>query len=262
MKVDKPLVVFDLETTGTWVEKDKIVEIGIIKLMPDGTKEQYLKRVNPGISIPVNVSRIIDIVDEDVKDAPSFKDIAEEVLSFIGTADLGGFNLKRFDIPILERELAVAGFSFHWKDRQIYDAQTVYHIHEKRDLTAAYRFYCDKPLENAHSAMDDALATAEIFKAQVEKYGDAEKGVVSLIDFDYEKNEAFFDKERKFRWWDGELYPSFGKFSKKNVKQIAKEDKSYFSWIIRSAFSDEVKALAMKCLNGDFPEPPDFEEKT
>jgi DNA polymerase-3 subunit epsilon len=257
MKVDKPLVVFDLETTGTWVKKDKIVEIGMIKLMPDGTQEKYLKRVNPGIPIPVIVTRIIGITDEDVKDAPSFKDIIEEVLAFIKDTDFGGFNIKRFDLPLLERECYEAGFTFSWKDRQIYDAQTVYHIHEKRDLTAAYKFYCDKPLDNAHSAMGDAEATAEIFKAQIAKYGDVEKGMVSLRDFDYEKNEAFYDKERKFRWWNGELYPSFGKHDNKTVKQILQQDRGYLKWMFESDFSNEVKSLIQNLFDGKFPEPPE-----
>jgi len=255
MKVDKPLVVFDLETTGTWVEKDKVVEIGMIKIMPDGTQQQYLKRVNPGIPIPVNVSRIIDITDEDVKDAPTFKDLAQEILDFIGSSDLGGFNVERFDLPMLEREFFEAGISFQWKDRVIYDAQKIYHIHEKRDLTAAYKFYCNKPLDNAHSAMGDAQATAEIFEEQISKYGNVEGGIGSLRDIDYEKNESFFDKERKFRWWNGELYPSFGKYSKKNVKEIFIENKSYFEWITRSDFSDEIKALAKNILKGEFPKP-------
>ena len=254
MKVDKPLVVFDLETTGTWVQKDKIVEIGMIKLMPDGTQEQYLKRVNPGMPIPATVSRIIGITDVDVKDAPAFKELAQEVLDFIGTSDVGGFNVKRFDLPMLEREMFEAGLRFYCEEERIYDAQTIYHIHEKRDLTAAYKFYCDKPLDNAHSAMGDAQATAEIFAAQIKQYGDAEEGIESLRDFDYEKNDAFFDKERKFRWWNGELYPSFGKYSNKNVKQICIENKSYFEWIIRSDFSDEIKELANNILHGKFPE--------
>ena len=115
MKLTKPLVIFDLETTGTWVTKDKIVEIGMIRLMPDGSREDYIKRVNPGIPIPPNVSRIINITNEDVKNEPPFKDIAKEVLEFIGDADLGGFNIQRFDIPILEREIFEAGLTFHYQ---------------------------------------------------------------------------------------------------------------------------------------------------
>lgn len=256
MKISKPLVIFDLETTGTWVGKDKIVEIGMIKLFPDGRRQEYIKRTNPGISIPPNVSRIINIRDEDVKDAPPFKDIAKEVLEFIGDFDLGGFNIQRFDIPILEREFVEAGLSFHWKDRDIYDAQKIYHIHEKRDLTAAYQLYCKKGLHSAHSALGDAEATVEILDAQIAKYGAEEKGIESLKDFEYERSSNYFDMERKFCWWNGELYPTFGKYGrKKHIKDILKGDRKYLEWILTKDFSDEIKTLITNVLNGVFPTP-------
>ena len=139
MKISRPLVVFDLETTGTWVEKDKIVEIGMIKLLVDGTTESYVKRVNPGIPIPAYISSLINISDSDIKDSPRFRDIAEEVLNFIEKADLGGFNIERFDLPILQREIALSGLKFDWSDRVIYDAQKIFHVNERRDLVAACR---------------------------------------------------------------------------------------------------------------------------
>ena len=123
MKLTRPLVVLDLETTGTWVEKDRIVEIGMIRIEPDGTERKYLKRVNPGMPIPPNVTRIINITDADVSDAPRFKMIAREAFEFIGDADLAGFNILRFDLPLLEREFYDAGISFNWRDRSAYDAQ-------------------------------------------------------------------------------------------------------------------------------------------
>jgi DNA polymerase III subunit epsilon len=258
MKLQKPLVVFDLETTGTWVERDKIVEIGMVRISADGTRGDYVKRVNPGIPIPVNVSRIIDITSDDVKDAPPFKEIAKEVMEFIGDSDLGGFNIQRFDLPVLEREFLEAGLSFHWKDRDIYDAQKVYHIHEKRDLVAAYKLYCDKDLTNAHTALGDAEATLEILNAQIKRYGKEEGGIESLRDFDYEQSSAYFDTERKFCWWNGNLYPAFGKYRrKKHIKDIAKKDRPYLEWIAGADFSSEVKLLAADALNNKFPKPPD-----
>ena len=251
-------MIFDLETTGTWIEKDKIVEIGIVKLLPDGSRETYLKRVNPGIPIPPNVSRIIDIVDDDVKDAPKFKEIAKEVLEFIGDCDIGGFNILRFDLPVLEREFLEAGFNFHWNKRNIYDAQKVYHIHEKRDLTAAYKLYCNKDINNAHSALGDAEATVDVLQAQIEKYGEADKGIGSLKDFDYENLSAYFDKERKFCWWNGELYPTFGKYRrKKHIKQIAEKDPAYLEWILTSDFSEEIKTMIKKVFRGEYPQIPE-----
>jgi len=254
MKLSRPLVVFDLETTGTWVEKDRIVEIGMIKMMPDGTRQEYLKRVNPGMPIPPNVVRIINITDDDVKDAPRFKEIAKEVLDFIGGCDLGGFNIQRFDLPVLERELYDVGLTFHWRDRDIYDAQKIYHLHEKRDLMAAYHFYCNKQLERAHSALNDADAAAQIVEAQIARYGSEEVGIESLKDFDYESSSDYFDKERKFCWWNGNLYPTFGKYGKKkHIRDIAKGDAEYLMWILSKDFSDEVKAMVHRALKGEFP---------
>ena len=257
MKISRPLVILDLETTGTWVEKDKIVEIGLIKLMPDGTKLDYIKRVNPGMPIPPNVTLIINIADADVKDKPRFKEIAEEALAFLGDSDLGGFNILRFDLPLLEREFYEAKLNFHWRDRNIYDAQKIYHIHEKRDLMAAYFLYCGKKLENAHSALSDAEATVDILDAQVGQYGSTELGIESLKDIDYERSSDYFDKERKFCWWNGQLYPTFGKHGKKkHIKDIAKEDREYLEWILTKDFDNEVKAMIQKVLDGQFPEPP------
>ncbi len=257
MKLLKPLVVLDLETTGTWVEKDRIVEIGMIKIMPDGTRENYIKRVNPGMPIPANVTKIINITDDDVKDEPRFKDIAKEVSVFIGDSDLGGFNVLRFDIPLLERELYESGVSFNWRNRAVYDAQKIYHVHEKRDLMAAYLLYCGKKLENAHSALNDADATVDILDAQIEKYGNKEKGIESLRDIDYESKSDYFDKERKFCWWNGQLYPMFGKHGrKKHIKSIAKDDREYLEWMLTKDFGEDIRVMIKRALAGEFPEAP------
>src|SRR3989338_1982408 len=169
MKLTHPLVILDLETTGTWIEKDRIIEIGMVKCLADGHKESYVRRVNPGILIPEAVVKITGISNADVQDAPPFKDIVLEVLEFIDDCDFGGFNIERFDLPILEREVFDAGFRLEWRHRTVYDAQKIYHIHEKRDLTAAYKFYCQKELKNAHSALGDSEAALEILDEQIKK---------------------------------------------------------------------------------------------
>jgi len=255
MKLKNSVVVFDLETTGTWVEKDRIVEIALIKCLPDGTQEKYLERVNPRIPIPPKVSELIGITNEDVKDKPWFKDIAAEILRFIGESDFGGFNCERFDLPFLERELGEAGFPFDWRKKTVYDCQKIFHIHEKRDLTAGYKFYCKKELVNAHSAMADTEATLEILEAQIKMYGDEEGSLESMKDFDYQSPMEFFDKEKRFGWWNGELYLMFGKHARKSsLKDLVEKDKGYLEWICRSDFSDSIKNTIRDALKGKFPE--------
>ncbi len=254
MKLTHPVIVLDLETTGVWVEKDRIIEIGMIRLCPDGTKTTYHKRVHPGISIPEPVVRLTAISDDDVKDAPFFKEIASEVLAFIEDADFGGFNVERFDLPLLEREVFDAGLRLEWRHRTIYDAQKIYHIHEKRDLKAAYKFYCQKELRNAHSALGDSEAALEILQAQIGKYGGGNEYLESLIDFDYEGPACFFDDEKKFRWWNGELYPVFGKYGRKHsLREIAEKDRVYLEYLVTTDFDDKVKAMLRGVLAGKYP---------
>ncbi len=262
MKISRSLVVLDLETTGIWVDRDKIIEIAMIKSFPDGRKETYLKKVNPGVPIPAVISQLIGITDADVKDAPAFKDIAKEVLAFIGDSDLAGFNIEKFDLPLLEREVREANLQFNWKAHKVYDAQRVYHLNEKRDLYAAYKFYCDKNLDNAHSALADAQATLEILEAQVAKYGNGDGNVEHLGQYRYRSTEEFYDRERKFRWWNGKLYMMFGKYANKyTLQEIVQKDRGYLEWILSAQFSEDVKELVASALSGRFPQAPEKEVK-
>jgi len=257
MNVSRHLVVLDLETTGTWREKDKIVEIGMIKCRPDGSRQDFVRRINPGILIPPAVSQIIGITNEDVKDEPPFKEAAAAILSFIGDADFAGFNIERFDLPVLVREFNEAGLTLELENRVIYDAQKVYHLHEKRDLTAAYRFYCNKDMDNAHSAQADTQATLEVLTAQIKKYGTPGANIEALKSFNYEQSVEFFDKSGKFHWWNGELYPTFGKyFGKSSIKEIAACDPGYLKWMLTKDFDQEVATLIKAALLGNFPAYP------
>lgn len=257
MHISNDLVVIDIETTGTWIEKDKVIEIAMIKCHTDGTREHYEKRINPGIPIPDAVIQLTGISNSDVKGCQSFKDVASEIINFLNGCDLAGFNLERFDLPLLERELEEAGYAFSWKHRRIYDAQKVYHLNEKRDLTSAFKFYCGKDLLNAHSAMADTEATLQILESQVKQYGEGKDTLEVLQAFEYSQLNDFYDTEKRFRWWNGNLYMMFGKYAKKNtLQEVAQKDKKYLEWMLTADFSPEIKSLVSDALNGNLPKPP------
>lgn len=254
MKLSKDLVLLDLETTGVWVEKDRIIEIALIKCCPAKTRQTYHKKINPGIPIPKIVTELTGISNADVKDAPNFRALSKEILDFIGNCDLAGFNIERFDLPLLEREFYDVGMKFEWKSRKIYDAQKVFHLNEKRDLSAAYKFYCNKDLIGAHTALADTEAVYEILAEQIKKYGDGDPNLSVLDKFEYTANSDFYDAERKFCWWNGKLYPTFGKYARKQpLEDLVKNDANYLHWILKSDFSDGIKDLVKAALEGRLP---------
>jgi DNA polymerase-3 subunit epsilon len=183
IKLHKPLAFFDLETTGITVGADRIVEISILKLMPDGSKSVLTKRVNPEIPIPEGASKVHGIYDKDVANEPTFKQVAPEISAFIGNADLAGYNSNKFDIPMLVDEFLRVEITFDMKGRRMVDVQNIFHKMEQRTLAAAYKFYCQKEIENAHSAEADIMATYEVFVAQLERYPDLAKDVDGLHQF-------------------------------------------------------------------------------
>jgi len=243
---------FDLEATGTNVGTDRIVEISIVKLHPDGGREIYTKRVNPTIPVPLESSLIHGIYDKDVKNEPTFKEIAKEVQQFIGTADLGGFNVLKYDIPLLVEEFLRAGIDFDLEHRNLLDAQKIFFLMEKRNLTAAYRFYCNRSLENAHSAEADTLATLDVFEAQVERYQgeeieDLQGKKVGIFTNDMKKihemvNEKMVDLAGRFVFnSQGQEIFNFGKHKGKTIEQALKEEPGYYEWMMKGDFPLDTK---------------------
>ena len=235
LNLNKPICFFDLETTGINITKDRIVEISILKVNPDGSEEKKTWLVNPEMPIPEVVVAVHGITNEKVANEPTFKELAKEINSWIKDADLGGFNSNRFDIPLLAEEMLRAGVDFDMKNRQSVDVQTIFHKMEQRTLTAAFKFYCDKSLEDAHSAEADTMATYEVLKAQLDRYDDLENDTAFLADFSSRKKIADFagfiayDKE-------GDECFSFGKHKGKKVTEILEKEPGYFGWLLSADF--------------------------
>jgi len=240
LKLTRPLAIFDLESTGIDVVKDRIVEISVLRVNPDGTKETKTYRVNPTIPIPIESSMIHGIYDEDVATSPTFKDLAKELFDFMNPCDLAGFNSNKFDVPMLLEEFIRVGISFSIDNRALIDVHRIYTLFEKRTLESAYKFYCDKTLENAHSAEADTLATYEVLMGQLEKYaGELKADVQSLHDFSNE--ERFLDSGRRFIFTGGKACFNFGKYKGKTVEEVLRTDSGYYNWMMQGDFAQHTK---------------------
>ncbi|MFC7444454.1 DNA Pol III Epsilon Chain [Mesoflavibacter sp. HG96] len=235
LNLTKPLCFFDLETTGINITNDRIVEISILKVYPNGNKESKTWLVNPEMPIPAEVSAIHGITDDKVANEPTFKQLATEINNMIKDADLAGFNSNRFDIPLLAEEMLRADMDFDMKSRLAIDVQTIFHKMEQRTLSAAYKFYCDKTLENAHTAAADTLATYEVLEAQVERYEDLENNAKFLAEFSSRKRFADFAGFIAFNKEGQEVF-SFGKHKGKLVTDVLETEPGYFGWLLNADF--------------------------
>ncbi|AXT19470.1 3'-5' exonuclease [Flavobacteriaceae bacterium AU392] len=235
LNLTKPICFFDLETTGINISKDRIVEISILKVFPNGTEESKTWLVNPEMEIPGEVIAIHGITNEKVANEPTFKDLAKDIHLMIKDSDLGGFNSNRFDIPLLAEEMLRAEVDFDMKNRVAVDVQTIFHKMEQRTLSAAYKFYCDKNLDGAHSAEADTNATYEVLKAQVEKYDDLENNTKFLAEFSSRKKFADFAGFIAFNK-DGVECFSFGKHKGKLVTDVLENEPGYFGWLLNADF--------------------------
>lgn len=252
LNLKSPLAFFDLETTGINISHDRIVEISILKVQPNGTEEKFTKLVNPGKPIPTETSLIHGIYDDDVKDAPAFKDLAKTIAKFLEGCDLGGFNILKFDVPMLVEEFLRTGVNFDISKRKLIDAQRIFHLMEKRNLSAAYKFYCNKVLENAHSAEADTLATFEIFQSQVERYDgqevlDMKGNKLGVVQNDMDAIhkitlQKMVDLAGRMVINDkGEEVFNFGKHKGKPVIEVLKREPMYYDWIQKNDFPLDTK---------------------
>lgn len=235
LNLTKPICFFDLETTGINISKDRIVEISILKVFPDGKEKQKTWLVNPEMTIPKEVIAIHGITNEKVANQPTFKQIAKEINNMIKDSDLGGFNSNRFDIPLLAEEMLRAELDFDMKNRVSVDVQTIFHKMEQRTLVAAYKFYCNKNLEDAHSAEADTNATFEVLKAQLSKYKDLKNDTNFLADFSSRKKFADFAGFITYNK-EGEECFSFGKHKNKSVLDVLEKEPGYFGWLLNADF--------------------------
>ena len=247
LQLDKAICFIDLETTGINVSTDRIVELAIVKIMPDASKQIKRKLVNPEMPIPKAATEVHGITDEMVHQVPTFKQIANEVKQFIEGADLAGYNSNRFDIPMLNEEFLRAGMSVNLENRKLLDVQKVFHMMEQRTLSAAYKFYCNKNLEDAHSAEADATATWEILEAQLEKYPVLGNSVESVVKFTGE--DQIIDFARRFIYENGVEVFNFGKHKGKPVSQVLKEEPQYYDWMMKGDFALHTKQKLTEMLN-------------
>lgn len=236
LKLKRPIVFFDLETTGVDTATDRIVEISLVKVMPDGTKQIKTRRINPEMHIPEQATAVHGITDEDVAGEPTFKQIAKSLAQFIEGCDFGGFNSNRFDLPLLVEEFMRVGVEVDFRKRKFVDVQNIFHKKEQRTLVAAYKFYCDKDLENAHSAEADTMATYEVLEAQIERYGDIGATVEELAEFSTHGAVADFAGRIAYNEKGEEIF-TFGKYKGQSVEEIFRKEPSYYTWM----------------MNGDFP---------
>lgn len=237
LNLKKPIIIFDLETTGIDSAKDRIVEISLVKVMPDGTKDIKTRRINPEMPIPPESTAVHGISDDDVKDCPKFREIAKSLAAYIEGCDFAGFNCNKFDLPVLAEEFLRADVDIDLKRHKVIDVQNIFHKLEQRTLVAAYKFYCQKELNNAHSAEADTLATYEVLLAQIERYPDDLKNDVEFL-ADYSSRSQFVDFAGRIVYDDNgvEVF-GFGKHKGQSVAKVFREEPSYYSWM----------------MNGDFP---------
>ncbi len=257
LKLEEPLVVFDIESTGLSTRRDRIIELAAVRVNPDGSEESRCWLLNPTIPIPPETTAIHGIDDATVRDCPTFADRAEEIFEFFRGCSLGGFNSDRFDIPCLEEEFARVGMNFGSSARKHIDVQRIYHRQEPRDLTTAVRFYLGREHEGAHGAEADARATLDVLKAQLAKYPDLPKDDATLDGYLVPRDPLNADRMGLLRWQDGELCVNFGKKKGESLSRLLIKEPNFLRWIVKGDFDTEVRMIVQDLLeNGRLPPAP------
>lgn len=242
LQLERPIVVFDLETTGVQITRDRIVEISILKVHPDGEEETKTRRINPGMPIPPEATQVHGISDADVADCPTFAQVARSLYQWIDGCDIVGFNSNRFDVPMLVEEFLRAGIAVDFADRWFVDVQTIFHKMERRTLEAAYRFYCDKVLDNAHSAEADTRATYEVLQAQLDRYPEELTNSIPAL-AEVSSYGSRVDFAGLLAYNDaGEIVVNFGKYRGQLLTEVFRRDSSYYTWVMGAQFPLETKA--------------------
>jgi DNA polymerase-3 subunit epsilon len=246
----RPLAVFDLETTGTDPLRDKIVEIAVIRVDVSGERCATTRRINPGRPIPEEATAVHGIGDADVATAPLFRDVARELLEFLGDADLAGYNVRRFDVPLLDREFRECGLDLALAERRIVDVMTIYHKKEPRDLTAAVRFFLGRDHGGAHGAKADAEASLDVLHAQLARYPELPRSVEALDAFCNPVPPGAVDRSGKFVLREGEVVFAFGKQKGRSLREVARAQRDYLEWILKQDFPEDARSLVEKALRG------------
>lgn len=245
LNLKKPIVFFDLETTGTNITTDRIVEICYLKVHPNGNEETKSMRINPGMHIPEEASAVHGIYDEHVADKPTFKEVARNIANDIEGCDLAGFNSNRFDIPVLAEEFLRAGVDIDLARHKFVDVQVIFHKKEQRTLSAAYQFYCGKTLDDAHTAEADTRATYEVLKSQLDKYGDLQNDIEFLSNYSNFTRNVDFAGRMVYDDKGVEVF-NFGKYKGRSVEEVLRVDSGYYGWMMNSDFTLNTKAMLTK----------------
>ncbi len=250
--LERPLVFFDIESTGTDPLSDRIVELSVLRVSREGVEPLRTWRVKPGIRIPIEAIEVHGISNEDVEAAPAFDVVCDEVLAAIEDADFAGFAIGRFDVRIVQAELVRAGRALDLSSKRVIDAQVIYHRREPRNLTAALRFYRDKDLEGAHGAAADTVASLEVFAGQLERYDDIALDIEALHELSASHNDAYCDQARRFAWRDNEPVFNFGRLRGRSLRWVASDptERRYLRVVLEGRFDDDAKAIVLEALQG------------